>query len=299
MHQRAKAYAELMASRRSVRFFSDRPVPQELIGEAIRAAGSAPSGAHRQPWRFVAVSDPDLKRAIREAAEKEEHASYHGRMPDEWLKALEPFGTDWRKPFLETAPWIVVCFAELHGVNAEGTKRKNYYVQESCGIACGLFISAIHYMGLVTLTHTPSPWDSCARYWSAKERASLHALPSGLPRRGGYRARHPSVGTGRYCRLAHAALRGLADEEDFGVGRNGPEVRRHELLQAVTRVPDGFHRGYDAILAVECGRQCIVAMVAHRGAELVQAFTKSGDLCINGLLRIADASILAATIDGL
>ena len=185
MHQRAKAYAELMASRRSVRFFSDRPVSQELIGEAIRAAGSAPSGAHRQPWRFVAVSDPDLKRAIREAAEKEEHASYHGRMPDEWLKALEPFGTDWRKPFLETAPWIVVCFAELHGVHAEGTKRKNYYVQESCGIACGLFISAIHYMGLVTLTHTPSPMGFLRTLLERpKNERPFMLFPVGYPAKG-------------------------------------------------------------------------------------------------------------------
>lgn len=157
MHARADAFYALMDQRRSVRFFSDRPVPRELIERAILTAGTAPSGAHRQPWRFVVVDDPVLKRRIRAAAEEEEYESYHGRMADEWLDALAPLGTDWRKPFLETAPWIVVCFAETYGVGDDGAKIKNYYVQESCGIACGLFIAAIHNMGLVTLTHTPSP----------------------------------------------------------------------------------------------------------------------------------------------
>lgn len=157
MQARAEAFYELMARRRSVRFFSDRPVPRVLIERAIGTAGTAPSGAHRQPWRFVAVSDPALKRQIREAAEEEERESYHGRMSDEWLEALAPLGTNWQKPFLEVAPWIVVCFAEHYGVNDRGEKVKNYYVQESCGIACGFFIAALHHMGLATLTHTPSP----------------------------------------------------------------------------------------------------------------------------------------------
>lgn len=157
MKARAEAFYELMDRRRSVRFFSDEPVPRVLIERAIQTASTAPSGAHRQPWRFVAVSDPVLKRQIREAAEEEERESYHGRMSDEWLEALAPIGTDWHKPFLEIVPWIVVCFAENYGVGEQGEKIKNYYVQESCGIACGMFISAIHQMGLATLTHTPSP----------------------------------------------------------------------------------------------------------------------------------------------
>ena len=157
MRERAEAFHEMMDQRRSVRFFSDRPVPRDLIERAILTAGTAPSGAHRQPWRFVVVDDPVLKKKIREAAEQEEYDSYHGRMAEEWLEALAPLGTDWHKPFLETAPWLVVCFAETYGVSAGGEKIKNYYVQESCGIACGFFISAIHNMGLVTLTHTPSP----------------------------------------------------------------------------------------------------------------------------------------------
>ena len=157
MRTRARQFYRLMAARRSVRAFSDRVVPKELIEDAIRTAGTAPSGVHRQPWRFVAVSDPALKRKIRIAAEAEEYESYHRRMPPEWLKALAPLGTDWHKPYLETAPWIVVCFAEFYGIGPDGKNRKNYYVQESCGMACGLFIAALHHMGLVTLTHTPSP----------------------------------------------------------------------------------------------------------------------------------------------
>ena len=155
---RAKDFYSEMDRRRSVRHFSDRPVPRELVELAIRTASTAPSGAHRQPWRFVAVSDPEIKRRIRIAAEEEERISYEGgRMPDEWLEALAPLGTDWRKPYLETVPWIVVAFEELYGLNPDGSKRKNYYVKESVGLACGLFIASLHHMGLVTLTHTPSP----------------------------------------------------------------------------------------------------------------------------------------------
>lgn len=157
MRRRAQAFHDEMQQRRSVRAFSGRPVPRELIELAIATASSAPSGAHRQPWRFVAVSDPSTKRSIREAAEAEERASYEGRMPDEWLEALRRLGTDWHKPFLENAPWLVVVFEELYGAPPEGGTRKNYYVKESVGIACGLFIAALHHMGLATLTHTPSP----------------------------------------------------------------------------------------------------------------------------------------------
>ncbi len=153
-----------MESRRSVRAFSSEPVPRELIEIAIRTASTAPSGAHRQPWKFVAVADPALKREIRAAAESEEYESYiGGRMPEEWLEALAPLGTSWEKPFLETAPWLVVVFEELYGLDAEGRKRKNYYPKESVGIACGLFIAALHHMGLATLTHTPSPMAFLSR----------------------------------------------------------------------------------------------------------------------------------------
>ena len=155
--ERARVFYQELDARRSVRDFSDAPVDRELIELAIRSASTAPSGAHRQPWTFVAISDPATKRRIRLAAEEEERAFYDGRAPDDWLEALAPIGTDAEKPFLETAPWIVVLFAERYGVNADGSKRKNYYVQESCGIAAGLFIAALHRMGLATLTHTPSP----------------------------------------------------------------------------------------------------------------------------------------------
>jgi nitroreductase len=162
--RRARDFHAEMEGRRSVRFFSPEPVPRELIEIAIRTASTAPSGAHRQPWRFVVVGDPDLKREIRAAAESEEYESYiGGRMPAEWLEALAPLGTSWEKPFLETVPWLVVVFEELYGLDAEGRKRKNYYPKESVGIACGLFIAALHHMGLATLTHTPSPMAFLSR----------------------------------------------------------------------------------------------------------------------------------------
>jgi iodotyrosine deiodinase len=164
MLRRARDFYEEMDRRRSVRFFSPDPVPRELIELAIRAASTAPSGAHRQPWKFVAVSDPAIKREIRIAAEAEEYQSYvGGRMPPEWLEALAPLGTHWEKPFLETVPWIVVVFEELYAVAPDGGKRKNYYPKESVGIACGLFLAALHRMGLATLTHTPSPMAFLSR----------------------------------------------------------------------------------------------------------------------------------------
>lgn len=158
MRERARAFHELLDARRSVRQFSSDPVARDLIETAIRTASTAPSGAHRQPWRFVAVDDPEIKRRMREAAEEEERLNYQGgRFPDEWLEALAPLGTTWEKPHLEVAPWVVVVFEELYGRSADGGKRKNYYVKESVGIACGLFIAALHHMGLATLPHTPSP----------------------------------------------------------------------------------------------------------------------------------------------
>lgn len=161
---RGRDFFAEMDRRRSVRFFSDLPVPREAIELAIRTASTAPSGAHRQPWTFVAISDPEIKREIRSAAEAEEYESYvGGRMPPEWLEALAPIGTSWEKPFLETAPWLVVVFEELFGRRPDGGKRKNYYPKESVGIACGLFIAALQRMGLSTLTHTPSPMAFLSR----------------------------------------------------------------------------------------------------------------------------------------
>jgi nitroreductase len=153
----AAEFRRFIDSRRSVRDFSDRPVHPDVVADAIRAASSAPSGAHMQPWTFVAISDPSVKARIREAAEAEERDFYERRAPSEWLEALAPLGTDWRKPFLTTAPWLVVLFAQRWGVDEAGRRRKHYYVKESCGIAAGFFIAALHHAGLVTLTHTPSP----------------------------------------------------------------------------------------------------------------------------------------------
>lgn len=158
MLRRARDFHREMDRRRSVRHYAPDPVPRELIELAIRTASTSPSGAHRQPWRFVAVDDPEIKREIRRTAEAEEKRNYEGgRFPEEWLEALEPLGTTWEKPYLETAPWLVVVFEELYGFDEAGEKRKNYYVKESVGIACGMFIAALHHMGLVTLTHTPTP----------------------------------------------------------------------------------------------------------------------------------------------
>lgn len=183
MRVAASACLNRFESRRSVREFSSRPVPQDLIAKAIQAASTAPSGAHRQPWKFVAVSRASIKSQIRVAAEKEEYESYEGgRMPDEWKEALEPIGTNWQKPFLETVPWIVVVFEEIHGMNKDGSHIKNYYVKESVGIACGLFIAALHEMGLATLTHTPSPMAFLSKILKrpANERPFI-LFPIGFP----------------------------------------------------------------------------------------------------------------------
>lgn len=183
MAARARGFCQLMAGRRSVRSFASDPVPRELIESAIETASTAPSGAHRQPWKFVAVSDPDIKRQIRIAAEEEERQSYEGgRMPEEWLEALAPLGTNWHKPFLETVPWIVVIFEELYGLNPDCTTRKNYYVKESVGIACGMFLTALHYMGLSALTHTPSPMTFLSKILGRPENERAYAMiPIGYP----------------------------------------------------------------------------------------------------------------------
>lgn len=154
---RAEAFAAELALRRSVRHFSDRPVPRAVIEACLRAAGSAPSGANQQPWRFVAIADPAIKRQIREAAEEEERAFYAHRAPGEWLDALAPLGTDADKPYLEVAPWLLAIFYQRFGIEADGRKSKRYYPHESVGIASGMLITALHRAGLATLTHTPSP----------------------------------------------------------------------------------------------------------------------------------------------
>lgn len=159
MKQRAADFYADMRRRRTVRDFSDRSVPREVIENCLLAAGTAPSGANCQPWHFVVVSDPAVKKKIREAAEAEEREFYGRRAPDEWLEALAPLGTDENKPFLETAPYLIVIFAQNYGLAPAGRKIKHYYVSESVGIATGILIAAIHQAGLVSLTHTPSPMN--------------------------------------------------------------------------------------------------------------------------------------------
>lgn len=154
---KARTFYLDMASRRSCRMFSDKPVPREVIEQAILAAGTAPNGANHQPWHFAVISDADIKHQIREAAEVEEKAFYAGKAGQEWLEALAPIGTDDDKAYLDVAPWHIVVFGQRKGGIEPGDKKQNYYVTESCGIACGLMLAALHKAGLATLTHTPSP----------------------------------------------------------------------------------------------------------------------------------------------
>ncbi len=185
MRSRARAFYELLDRRRSVRAFSDEPVPLEVLQDAIRAAGTAPSGAHMQPWHFALVTDPELKRQIREAAEAEERETYANRMSDEWRRALAPLGTDANKPFLETVPALIVVFRVDYAIDEAGQRTKHYYVQESVGIATGMLIAALHNAGLATLTHTPSPMHFLQTILGRpkNERAYL-LLPVGYPAEG-------------------------------------------------------------------------------------------------------------------
>lgn len=182
---RAGAFYSEMNRRRTTRHFSPDPVEREAIEWAIRVAGTAPSGAHQQPWTFVAISDAGLKAQIRKAAEREEHAFYHGKAPGEWLEALGPLGTDEHKTHLTDAPWVVVLFRQSYGLRPDGSRRTHYYSQESCGIAAGFFIAAVHTMGLVTLTHTPSPMGFLGELLErpANEKAML-VMPVGYPAAG-------------------------------------------------------------------------------------------------------------------
>lgn len=179
--RRAEEIVAEMSARRSCRRFSDRPVPRDLIERAIAVGHSAPSGANRKPWRFVAVDDPAMKREIRLAAEAEERESYGRRMPKEWLEALEPIGTTWEKPFLETVPWLVVVF-RIDWDLFQGKRVKNYYPIESTGLAAGFFLYACHQLGLATLTHTPSPMNFLRTICRRPENEKPYLLiPVGYP----------------------------------------------------------------------------------------------------------------------
>ena len=182
MLARARAFRAEIERRRSVREFSDEPIPDGVLDECIAAASSAPSGAHRQPWTFVVVTDLALKREVRLAAEEEERENYGGRMGDEWLEALAPLGTDEHKPFLETAPALIVLFRHLYEDEGEGRRKRNYYTQESVGIAAGFLLCALHHAGLATLTHTPSPMGFLQRILGRPESEKAYLLiPVGYP----------------------------------------------------------------------------------------------------------------------
>ncbi|ELR70883.1 Nitroreductase family protein [Fulvivirga imtechensis AK7] len=180
--QRSNDFYHWMDQRRTVRDFSDKPIPREVIDNLILTASTAPSGAHKQPWTFCVVSSPDLKKKIRKAAEEEEYESYHGRMTPEWLEDLKPLQTDWHKSFLETAPYLIIVFKRAYELDAKGNKRNNYYVNESVGLAAGFLLTAIHHAGLVALTHTPSPMNFLAKLLDrpANERPVL-LIPVGYP----------------------------------------------------------------------------------------------------------------------
>ena len=181
MLSRSMAYYQWMDQRRTVRDISDRPVPKQVIEQLVLTASSAPSGAHKQPWTFCLVSNPEIKAKIRAAAEEEEYKSYHGRMSEEWLDDLKAIGTDWHKPFLENAPWLIVVFKKIYDLKT-GEKRNNYYVNESVGLACGFLLSAIHQVGLVALTHTPSPMNFLTEVLGRPENERPFLLiPVGYP----------------------------------------------------------------------------------------------------------------------
>ncbi|WP_291866239.1 nitroreductase family protein [Maribacter sp.] len=181
--KQSAAFYNFLNQRRSIREYADTAVPKKVIEALLKTASSAPSGAHKQPWTFCAVSNPALKTKIKEAAEAEEKESYKSRMSDRWKKDLEPLGTNMHKPFLEVAPWLIIVFKKVHEVGESGEKMNNYYVNESVGIACGMLITAIHNAGLVTLTHTPSPMNFLAKLLNrpSNERAFL-LLPIGYPK---------------------------------------------------------------------------------------------------------------------
>ncbi len=182
MKQRAQEYFEWLDKRRTVRDFSDKEIPKSVIEDIIKSASTAPSGAHKQPWTFCAVSNADIKKQIRIAAEEEEYESYNSRMPKEWLDDLLPLQTDWHKEFLEIAPWLIIVFKRIYEFGEEGKKKNNYYVQESVGLASGFLLTAIHNAGLVALTHTPSPMNFLTKILNRPENEKPFLLvPVGYP----------------------------------------------------------------------------------------------------------------------
>jgi len=182
MIRRSNDFYQWIDKRRTVRDFSDKPIPKEVIHNIVKAASTAPSGAHKQPWTFCIVEDSTLKREIRKAAEKEEKESYENRMSEEWLKDIRPLQTDWQKPFIEVAPYLIVVFKKAYDLLPDGSKRTNYYVNESVGIACGFLLAAIHHAGLVALTHTPSPMNFLTSLLKRPENERPYLLiPVGYP----------------------------------------------------------------------------------------------------------------------
>ena len=182
MGARCQLFLEWMDTRRTVRDFSGKSIPENIIETILLSASTAPSGAHKQPWIFCVVKNPEVKKQIRMAAEKEEKESYEKRMTDEWLKDLQPIGTDWHKPFLETAPYLIVVFKRSYELENNNYKHQNYYVTESCGIACGFLLTAIHDAGLVALTHTPSPMNFLSKILNRPENEKPFLLiPVGYP----------------------------------------------------------------------------------------------------------------------
>jgi len=185
MQQRAAAFYENMQRRRTVRAFSEKPIPEGVIRDCLKAAGSAPSGANQQPWHFGVVTDPKVRHQIREAAEIEERAFYEHRAPDAWLEALSPLGTRWQKPFLDQAPCLIAVFAQKYGIDSQGNTIKHYYVKESVGIATGFLITALHHAGLVCLTYTPSPMDFLNRILQRPQNEkAFMILVAGYPETG-------------------------------------------------------------------------------------------------------------------
>lgn len=182
MISKSREFYNLMNTRRSVRDFSDKPVPKSVIDNLILTASTAPSGANKQPWSFCVVGNPEIKSKIRKAAEEEEYESYHSRMPPEWLEDLRPLQTDWNKPFLEIAPFLIVVFKKTYDMAPNGEKKSNYYVAESVGLACGLLLTAIHQVGLIALTHTPSPMKFLTKILNRPENEKPFLLiPVGYP----------------------------------------------------------------------------------------------------------------------
>jgi iodotyrosine deiodinase len=185
MRAAARAFLDTIRLRRTVREFSPDPVPDDVISMCVEAAASAPSGANLQPWKFVVVRDAEIKKRIREAAEKEEYENYHGRMPEEWLRVLAPLQTDWHKEFLEIAPVLIVVFKEDYGIDASGAHVTHYYVNESVGIACGFLLAALNAAGLATLTHTPSPMGFLREILGRpKNEKPFLLIPAGYPAEG-------------------------------------------------------------------------------------------------------------------